>query len=226
MFSSYITEFTETELAVASEAMDSYIAMINDDPGYFSVCAPADTANAPADTPANAATEAAAGEAEVNSPYNPRKRMAVEDAEQHTTPTRPRVQRNIMSPFGLSGGGGGGLLPMTLLSPSPNSKILFQQLEDCMRGVSTPLADKVSAMHADPSARLEWSFIEPWTIGRLMQNETKESLIFDVDGVFKEEPRIIVVKLTDAQVRLSQRCHSGVTAATEPPLARPHRPSP
>ena len=197
VFSPYITEFTDTELAAASEAMDSYIAMMDHD--VFSVCAPADTANAPADTPANAAATEV-GEAEVNSPYNPRKRCRAAGDEQHTTPTRPKTQRNIMSPFGCGGGGGG-----LVLSPSPNSKILFQQMEDCMHGVTTPLADKVSAMHADPSARLEWSFIEPWTIGRLMQNETKESLIFDVDGVFKEEPRIIVVKLTYAQVRRLQR---------------------
>ena len=69
-----------------------------------------------------------------------------------------------------------------------------------MHGVSTPLADKVAAMHADPNMRLEWNFIEPWTIGRLMQNETRESLVFDADAVFKQEARIIVVKLTDVQV--------------------------
>ena len=182
-YSTYFTEF--------SEAIDSYVATgdtsyTDDDIAAFASLSAPYAPTAPA---------AAGGEVEVSSPYKPRKRPAAEDAE-HTTPIRGRVRRNIMSPFGVGGGPPGMLFP----SPSPNSKILFRQMEDCMYGASTPLADKIVAMRTDPSARLEWSFIEPWTIGRVMQDETKESLVFDVDATFNADPRIIVVKLTDVQV--------------------------
>lgn len=156
------------------------------------------------------------GEGEVNSPYKPRKRPAEDEQQQREERTPRRVRRNIMQPFQDGGDNGDGddnecllsdiLLIDSVVSPSPATKRFMQQI--FYPDESVLLSDVVANMHnsTQSEVRLEWSFIEPWTIQHAMCEETVKSLIFDVDAQLKLNPRLLIVNLTDVQVRVVVVC--------------------
>ncbi len=163
---------------------------------------------------AGADAGAKAGEAEVNSPYKPRKRPA-DDAERTPVKARktlvfgndgndippldanqllqftPGTMRTIMREIAQSP-------PFTLDSPTSSSPLPPLPLPPL-----PPLSDQVRGMPGslDNGVRLEWTFIQRWTMKHLMREDRVESLIFDVDAAFNNSPDIYVAYLTDVQVR-------------------------